>query len=114
MNEFRLPAPDFPAMLDERSRDIFRLIVESYLDLGEPVGSRALSKLLTTALSPASVRNVMSDLETLGLIYSPHISAGRMPTELGLRFFVDAFLEVGDLPQGEREAIEEKDRKSVV
>jgi heat-inducible transcriptional repressor len=108
MNEFRLPAPDFPAMLDERSRHIFRLIVESYLDLGEPVGSRALSKLLTTALSPASVRNVMSDLETLGLIYSPHVSAGRMPTELGLRFFVDAFLEVGDLPQGEREAIEEK------
>ena len=108
MNDFRQPAPEFPGMLDERSRDIFKLLVESYLDIGEPVGSRVLSKLLTTSLSPASVRNVMSDLEALGLIYSPHISAGRMPTELGLRFFVDAFLEVGDLPQREREAIEAK------
>ena len=94
--------------LDERAREIFRLIVESYLDQGEPVGS--LSKLLTSSLSPASVRNVMSDLEALGLIYSPHISAGRMPTEIGLRFFVDAFLEVGDLASSEREAIEEKVR----
>jgi heat-inducible transcriptional repressor len=101
---------DTPALLDERSREIFRLVVESYLDSGEPVGSRVLSRLLATQLSPASVRNVMSDLETLGLIYSPHTSAGRMPTELGLRFFVDAFLEVGDLGHSEREAIEEKVR----
>lgn len=96
--------------LDERAREIFRLIVESYLDQGEPVGSRMLSKLLTSSLSPASVRNVMSDLEALGLIYAPHVSAGRLPTEIGLRFFVDAFLEVGDLAASERDEIEEKVR----
>jgi heat-inducible transcriptional repressor len=112
MNDFRLPVADGPMPLDPRSRDIFRILVETYLDIGEPVGSRVLSRLLSTSLSPASVRNVMSDLEQLGLIYSPHISAGRMPTELGLRFFVDAFLEVGDLPQAERENIEEKVRAS--
>ncbi|MBO0904102.1 heat-inducible transcriptional repressor HrcA [Jiella sonneratiae] len=97
--------------LDDRAREIFRLIVESYLDQGEPVGSRMLSKLLTSSLSPASVRNVMSDLESLGLIYAPHVSAGRLPTEIGLRFFVDAFLEVGDLAASEREEIEEKVRR---
>ncbi|MEN3794068.1 heat-inducible transcriptional repressor HrcA [Fulvimarina sp. MAC3] len=110
MTELKHPLGDMPQPLDARSREIFKLIVESYLDQGEPVGSRMLSKLLTTSLSPASVRNVMSDLEALGLIYSPHISAGRMPTELGLRFFVDAFLEVGDLAASEREEIEEKVR----
>src|SRR5215831_19061203 len=83
--------------LNERSRDIFRQIVESYLTTGEPVGSRNISRLITTPLSPASVRNVMSDLEQLGLIYAPHTSAGRLPTELGLRFFVDALMEIGDL-----------------
>ncbi|MEO1748946.1 MAG: heat-inducible transcriptional repressor HrcA, partial [Pseudomonadota bacterium] len=72
--------------MDERTRDIFRRIVESYLTQGEPVGSRSLSKQLPVALSPASVRNVMSDLEALGLVYAPHVSAGRMPTEQGLRF----------------------------
>ncbi|HEY9057013.1 MAG TPA: heat-inducible transcriptional repressor HrcA [Aurantimonas sp.] len=116
MTEFRLPVSDLaaaaPLGLDERTRDIFRLIVESYLDIGEPVGSRMLSKLLSNALSPASIRNVMSDLEALGLIYAPHVSAGRLPTELGLRFFVDAFLEVGDLGASEREEIEEKVRLS--
>ncbi|WP_370192513.1 heat-inducible transcriptional repressor HrcA [Aurantimonas coralicida] len=115
MTEFRLPVSDLASgalPLDERSREIFRLIVESYLDIGEPVGSRMLSRLLTNALSPASIRNVMSDLEALGLIYAPHVSAGRMPTELGLRFFVDAFLEVGDLGSSEREEIEEKVRVS--
>ncbi len=96
--------------LDERSREIFRLIVDTYLDSGEPVGSRNLSKLLTSALSPASIRNVMSDLEALGLIYAPHVSAGRVPTEIGLRFFVDAFLEVGDMAERERAEIEEKVR----
>ena len=69
------------AQLNERSRDIFRQIVESYLATGEPVGSRNLSRLLPITLSPASVRNVMSDLEQLGLIYAPHTSAGRLPTE---------------------------------
>ncbi len=84
------------AQLNERSRDIFRQIVESYLATGEPVGSRNISRLITTPLSPASVRNVMSDLEQLGLVYAPHTSAGRLPTELGLRFFVDALMEIGD------------------
>ncbi|SMC98485.1 heat-inducible transcription repressor HrcA [Fulvimarina manganoxydans] len=110
MTELRVPFSDLQQPLDDRSREIFRLIVESYLDQGEPVGSRMLSRLLTTSLSPASVRNVMSDLEALGLIYSPHVSAGRMPTELGLRFFVDAFLETGDLGTSERAEIEEKVR----
>ncbi|MCT8990002.1 heat-inducible transcriptional repressor HrcA [Chelativorans sp. SCAU2101] len=92
--------------LDARSRDIFRLIVESYLEHGEPVGSRNLSRLLPTSLSPATVRNVMSDLEQLGLIYSPHVSAGRLPTQQGLRFFVDAFMEIGDLSEAERNVID--------
>lgn len=92
--------------LDRRSREIFRRIVESYLESGEPVGSRNVSRLLPTALSPASVRNVMADLEQLGLIYAPHTSAGRLPTELGLRFFVDALLEIGDLSAEERRNIE--------
>jgi heat-inducible transcriptional repressor len=94
------------AQLNERSREIFRQIVESYLATGEPVGSRNLSRLITTPLSPASVRNVMADLEQLGLIYAPHTSAGRLPTELGLRFFVDALMQVGDLNENERKQIE--------
>jgi heat-inducible transcriptional repressor len=94
------------AQLNERSREIFRQIVESYLATGEPVGSRNLSRLITTQLSPASVRNVMADLEQLGLIYAPHTSAGRLPTELGLRFFVDALMQVGDLSEGDRRQIE--------
>lgn len=92
--------------LDARSREIFRQIVDSYLKDGEPVGSRNLSRLLPQSLSPATVRNVMSDLEHLGLIYAPHISAGRLPTQKGLRFFVDAFMEVGDLSDEERKTIE--------
>jgi heat-inducible transcriptional repressor len=94
------------ARLNERSREIFRLIVDCYLASGEAVGSRQLSRLLPVPLSPASVRNVMQDLEELGLIFSPHTSAGRLPTELGLRFFVDALLELGDLSQEERKQIE--------
>ena len=96
------------AQLNERSRDIFRQIVESYLATGEPVGSRNISRLITTPLSPASVRNVMSDLEQLGLIYAPHTSAGRLPTELGLRFFVDALMEIGDLGEADRRDMEAK------
>jgi heat-inducible transcriptional repressor len=92
--------------LDRRSREIFRHIVESYLGTGEPVGSRNISRILPVSLSPASVRNVMADLEQLGLIYAPHTSAGRLPTEAGLRFFVDALLEVGDLSIDERRQIE--------
>jgi len=94
------------AQLNERSREIFRLIVESYLATGEPVGSRNLSRILPMTLSPASVRNVMSDLEQLGLIYAPHTSAGRLPTEIGLRFFVDALMQIGDLTERDRQAIE--------
>jgi heat-inducible transcriptional repressor len=94
------------AALNERSREIFRQIVESYLATGEPVGSRNLSRILTTPLSPASVRNVMSDLEQLGLIWAPHTSAGRLPTELGLRFFVDALMQIGDLAEQDRNSIE--------
>jgi len=92
--------------LDRRSREIFRQIVDAYLATGEPVGSRNISRALSVSLSPASVRNVMADLEQLGLIHAPHTSAGRLPTEFGLRFFVDALLEVGDLSADERRQIE--------
>ena len=98
--------------LDMRSRDIFRRIVDSFLKDGEPVGSRSLSRMLPSSLSPATVRNVMSDLEHLGLVYSPHISAGRLPTQKGLRFFVDAFMELGDLSDDERRGIESQVRAS--
>lgn len=92
--------------LDVRSQTIFRGLVESYLETGEPVGSRNISKQLPIKLSPASVRNIMSDLENLGLIYAPHTSAGRMPTQSGLRMFVDGLLEIGDLAPAERRQIE--------
>src|ERR1044072_6219528 len=96
--------------LDDRSSEIFRRIVESYLGTGEPLGSPPLSRLLPMSLSPASVRNVMSDLEELGLIYSPHVSAGLLPTQQGLRFFVDAFMQVGDLSAEERASIDRQVR----
>ncbi len=92
--------------LNDRSRAILRQLVETYLTTGEPVGSRNLSRVLPMTLSPASIRNVMSDLEHLGLIYAPHTSAGRMPTQSGLRMFVDGLLEVGDLTSDERQRIE--------
>jgi heat-inducible transcriptional repressor len=90
------------AGLDQRSREIFRRLVETYLATGEPVGSRTISRVLPSSLSPASVRNIMADLEDAGLLFSPHTSAGRIPTEFGLRFFVDALLEVGPLSDNER------------
>jgi heat-inducible transcriptional repressor len=92
--------------LNERSREIFRRIVESYLATGEPVGSRNISRIIPMTLSPASVRNVMSDLEQLGLIFAPHTSAGRLPTELGLRFFVDALMQIGDVTEADRRSIQ--------
>ena len=92
--------------VDERSREIFRHIVDTYLASGEPVGSRNISRSLSDSLSPASVRNVMSDLEHLGLIYAPHTSAGRMPTQEGLRFFIDSIMQVGALDNAERQNIE--------
>ncbi|WP_291829863.1 heat-inducible transcriptional repressor HrcA [Bosea sp. (in: a-proteobacteria)] len=91
---------------DQRSREIFRQIVDGFLTTGEPVGSRNIARLLPMALSPATVRNVMTDLELAGLIYAPHTSAGRLPTERGLRFFVDAMMEVGNLTSDERTRIE--------
>ena len=92
--------------LNERSRSIFRHIVEAYVESGEPIGSRTLARQLTIGLSPASIRNVMADLEMAGLLYATHRSAGRMPTEAGLRFFVDGLLEVGHLDEEERRSIE--------
>lgn len=92
--------------LGERSREILRHLVDAYLSSGEPVGSRTLSQRLPQTLSPASIRNVMADLEALGLLYSPHTSAGRVPTERGLRLFVDGLLEIGELTPAERAAIE--------
>src|SRR5262245_31994068 len=94
--------------LGGRSREVFRHLVEAYLTLGEPVGSRTLSQRLPLSLCPASIRNVMSDLEQLGLLYAPHTSAGRVPTEKGLRLFVDGMLQIGDLTSEERSSIEER------
>jgi heat-inducible transcriptional repressor len=99
------PAEDFLSVLNTRSQEIFRTLVERYLDTGLPVGSRDLSRMLQVELSPASVRNVMADLEDLGLIAAPHTSAGRQPTQQGLRFFVDSMLEVGAVDEGERQQI---------
>jgi heat-inducible transcriptional repressor len=92
--------------LNDRYKEIFRIIVETYLATGEPVGSRNLSRALPMTLSPASVRNVMSDLEQLGLVYAPHVSAGRIPTQTGLRLFVDGLLEVGAMEEAERDQLE--------
>src|SRR5918912_3329531 len=83
--------------LNERSREIFRLIVDGYVATGEPIGSRTLSRRLEQNLSPATIRNVMADLEEAGLLYAPHTSAGRLPTDRGLRLFIDGLLEFGDL-----------------
>ena len=92
--------------LDERSREIFKNIVEAYVATGEPIGSRTLSQKLISSLSPATVRNVMADLEDAGLLFSPHASAGRLPTDAGLKLFVDGLLQVGNLTKDERESIE--------
>ncbi|GGH29074.1 heat-inducible transcription repressor HrcA [Cribrihabitans marinus] len=91
--------------LNDRSREVFRLIVESYLDRGEPVGSRTLTRSLSEKVSAATVRNVMQDLEYLGLLDSPHTSAGRVPTQMGLRMFVDGLLEISDLDETDRAKI---------
>lgn len=93
--------------LNDRSRDIFRALVETYIETGEPVGSRTISRNLETTLSAATVRNVMQDLEHLGLLDSPHTSAGRIPTHTGLRMFVDGLLEIGDVSTEERTQIEQ-------
>ena len=98
------PGPSL-AELDERAREIFRRVVEGYLETGEPVGSRTLSKG-GVHLSSASIRNTMQDLTQLGLLGAPHVSAGRVPTHAGLRLFVDGLLEVGDIAEDDRRAIE--------
>jgi heat-inducible transcriptional repressor len=92
--------------LNDRSREVFRRLVETYLETGEPVGSRTLTRTLSETVSPATVRNVMQDLEHLGLLVAPHVSAGRVPTQLGLRLFVDGILEIGDVSGTERTEIE--------
>ncbi len=92
--------------LNERSREVFRRLVEAYLETGEPVGSRTLTRAMTEKVSAATVRNVMQDLELMGLLDAPHVSAGRVPTEIGLRMFVDGFLEVTDLTEDDRERID--------
>ncbi|TCK99824.1 heat-inducible transcription repressor HrcA [Shimia isoporae] len=92
--------------MNSRSREVFRRVVEGYLETGDPVGSRTLTRSLSENVSAATIRNVMQDLEYLGLLDSPHISAGRVPTQMGLRMFVDGLLEVGDLDTGDREKID--------
>ena len=94
--------------MTDRARDVFRVVVESYLGTGAPVGSRTISKLGGMNLSPASIRNVMQDLEELGLLAAPHTSAGRMPTDSGLRLFVDGMMQTAEPSADERAAIESR------
>lgn len=94
--------------LTDRARDIFRLVVEDYLDSGQPVGSKAIANHGGVNLSPASIRSVLAELEGLGLLEAPHTSAGRMPTESGLRLFIDAMMQVGEPTREERAAIEQR------
>ncbi len=101
--------PDKSSILSEmndRSREVFRRVVESYLNSGDPVGSRTLTRSMTEKLSAATIRNTMQDLEFLGLLDSPHVSAGRIPTQLGLRMFVDGLMEVGTIAPEDRQKIE--------
>ncbi len=92
--------------MNDRTREVFRRVVEGYLAHGDPVGSRTLTREMSEKVSAATIRNVMQDLEYLGLLDSPHVSAGRIPTQLGLRMFVDGLLEVGDLKAEDRDAID--------
>jgi heat-inducible transcriptional repressor len=94
------------SQMNDRSREVFRRIVEGYLDSGDPVGSRTLTRTMSERISAATIRNVMQDLEYLGLLDSPHVSAGRIPTQLGLRMFVDGILEVGEVSALDREKID--------
>lgn len=91
--------------MNTRSREVFRRVVEGYLENGEPMGSRTLTRTLTEKVSAATVRNVMQDLEYLGLLDSPHISAGRIPTQMGLRMFVDGLLEISEMNVVDREKL---------
>ena len=103
----RPPRPAAPQNLDPRSAAVLREIVEQYVETGDPVGSRTLSRRLPLSVSPATIRNVMADLTDAGLLYAPHTSAGRLPTERGLRLFVDGLLQFGGLSEDERTRIGE-------
>lgn len=92
--------------LNQRSRDVLRRVIEAYVETGEPIGSRSLAGQLGMSLSPATIRNIMADLEDFGLLYSPHTSAGRLPTDAGLQLFVDGILEIGNLTAAARKEIE--------
>lgn len=94
------------AQMNDRSREVFRRVVEGYLDTGGPVGSRTLTRTMSEQVSAATIRNVMHDLEYLGLLGAPHVSAGRVPTQMGLRMFVDGLLEVSDLTDADREKLD--------
>lgn len=98
--------PQLLAEMSDRSREVFRRVVEGYLSTGEPVGSRTLTRSMSETISAATIRNVMQDLEYLGLLDSPHVSAGRVPTQQGLRLFVDGFMEVGTVDQADRDRID--------
>src|SRR5471030_302208 len=102
---FPAPPPPLPPGLDARSAAVLREIVEQYVATGEPVGSRTLARRLPMSLSPATIRNVMADLTDAGLLFSPHTSAGRLPTDRGLRLFVDGLLQFGELSDDERQTI---------
>ena len=111
MSSGRIQAPASGiAELSERSREIFRHVVEAYVETGDPVGSRTLARRLSSSLSPATIRNVMADLQDAGLLYAPHTSAGRLPTDAGLRLFVDGLLELGALSKTEQADIEHRCR----
>ncbi|NRB04531.1 MAG: heat-inducible transcriptional repressor HrcA [Rhodobacteraceae bacterium] len=97
---------DILQQLNDRSREVFRRVVEGYLQTGDPIGSRTLTRDFSEKVSAATIRNAMQDLEFMGLLGSPHISAGRIPTQLGLRMFVDGILEVGMPEVMDREAID--------
>ncbi|WP_102223935.1 heat-inducible transcriptional repressor HrcA [Acidimangrovimonas sediminis] len=101
-----IEGPGILAELNDRSREVFRRVVEGYLTTGDPVGSRTLTRTMSEKVSAATIRNVMQDLEYMGLLDSPHISAGRVPTQAGLRMFVDGLLEVGTLSTDERQQID--------
>jgi heat-inducible transcriptional repressor len=102
-----MPENTLIAEMNDRSREVFRRVVEAYLQTGQPVGSRTLTRTLTEQVSAATIRNVMQDLEHMGLLGHPHVSAGRVPTQAGLRLFVDGLLEVGGVEGEDRRRLDE-------
>ncbi len=101
-----MPQTSLIEEMNDRSREVFRRVVEAYLDSGQPVGSRTLTRTMTEQVSAATIRNVMQDLEEMGLLGHPHVSAGRIPTQAGLRLFVDGLLEVGPMTGEDRERLD--------